>query len=68
MGILNFSPYLIAIVFSGLGEIDKVFEWLDKAYEMKDPWQFMLKADITFHSLRSDTRWTEQLKKRGFAD
>jgi len=63
-----FSPYMIAQVYSGLGEKDKVFEWLEKAYEVKDPGNFKIKVDIVFHSLHSDPRWTEQLKKRGLAD
>jgi adenylate cyclase len=62
-----FSPYMIATVYSGLGEKDKVFEWLDKAYEVREPWQALIKVDIVFHSLHSDPRWTEQLKKRGLA-
>ena len=63
-----FSPYLIARVYSGLGENEKVFEWLDSAYEVRDPCQYALKVDIEFHSLHSDPRWTEVLKKRGLAD
>ena len=63
-----FSPYMIATVYSGLGEKDKVFEWLDKAYEVQDPWQALMKVDIVFDSLHSDPRWTEALKKRGLAD
>ena len=63
-----FSPYFIAIVYSGLGDKDKVFEWLDNAYEVRDRNQFMINFDITFHSLHSDPRWTEQMKKRGLAD
>jgi adenylate cyclase len=63
-----FSPYLIATVYSGLGEKDKAFEWLDKAYEVQDPWQWALKVDMVFHSLHSDPRWTEQMKKRGLVD
>jgi tetratricopeptide (TPR) repeat protein len=63
-----FSPYMIAQVYSGLGEYDKVLEWLEKAYEVKDPGNFIIKIDIPFHSLHSDPRWAEQLKKRGLAD
>ena len=63
-----FSPYLIAKIYSGLGKKDKVFEWLDKAHEFRDPWQFYIKVDNNFLNLHSDPRWTEQMKKRGLAD
>ena len=62
-----FSPYLIAIVYSGLGAKDEVFKWLDSAYELRDQNQLFIKVDIVFHNLHSDPRWTEQLKKRGLA-
>ena len=61
----HFSPYLIAIVYYGLGEKDKVFEWLDKAYETRDITQTWLKAFPPFTDLYSDSRWAEVLKKRG---
>ena len=63
-----FSPYLISIVYSGLGASDKVFEWLDRAYGVQDPNQYILKVDFAFGGLHSDPRWTEQMKKRGLAD
>ena len=63
-----YSPYMIATVYSGLGEKDKAFEWLDRAYEVHDPIQVWIKVDIVFNSLHSDPRWAEQMKKRGLAD
>ena len=63
-----FSPYLIAKVYSGLGEKDKAFEWLDSAYEIRDPIQLWIKVDDAFHGLHSDPRWKEQMEKRGLAD
>ena len=63
-----FSPYFIAIIYSGLGDPDKVFEWLNRAYEVQDPWQTMIKMVNIFANFHSDPRWTEQMKKRGLAD
>jgi tetratricopeptide (TPR) repeat protein len=60
-----FSPYMIALVYAGLGEKDKVFEWLDSAYEVRDHLQIWLKGDSAFHNLHSDPRWAEQMRKRG---
>ena len=63
-----YSPYMIAMVYSGLGDNDKVFEWLDRAFDVRDPIQFSIKLEPSFAELHSDPRWTEQMKKRGLAD
>jgi tetratricopeptide (TPR) repeat protein len=63
-----FSPYSIALIYSGLSDKNKAFEWLDKAYEIQDPRQFLIKIDHVFDSLYSDTSWDDQMKKRGLAD
>jgi hypothetical protein len=63
-----FSPVMTATVYSGMGEKNKVFEWLDKAYEVRDATQLLIKVHLPFVDLHSDPRWTEQLKKRGLAD
>ena len=63
-----FSPYMIAQIYSGLSDKDKVFEWLDKAYNVNDPSQFLIKVDNAFDNFHSDPRWTEVLKKRDLAD
>ena len=62
-----FSPYFIAVVYNGLGDKDKVFEWLDRAYVVRDLNQAWIKENLAFKNLHSDPRWTEQMKKRGLA-
>jgi len=61
------SPYVIARLYLSLGEIDLGFEWLYKAYKEKS--LFLIHApfnvDPSFHSVRSDTRFVELLKKLG---
>ena len=56
------------MVHAGLGDKNKVFEYLDKAYEVRDPAQYSLKVLPLFSELHSDPRWVEQLKKRGLSD
>lgn len=51
-----FSPYMIARVYSGLEDTNKVFEWLDRAYEVQDPTQTLIKLEPPFKSLHSDPR------------
>jgi tetratricopeptide (TPR) repeat protein len=62
-----FSPFMIAGIYAGLGDKDKVFEWLDKAYEAHDTLQWMIRNYYWFTDLHSDARWIEQMKKRGLA-
>jgi serine/threonine protein kinase/tetratricopeptide (TPR) repeat protein len=59
------SPYLIATVYLGLGEYDKAFEWLDKAYEDRCEFLSYIKTDAVFDPVREDPRFAELLKKIG---
>lgn len=57
------SAYHIAVVFFGLGDLEQVFAWLDKAYQDSDPDVMMLKAEPLFDGLRADPRYTALLRK-----
>ena len=51
------SPFLVALVYVGLGDKDRAFEWLDKAVQARN-WQLpLLTAEPTFASLRTDPRY-----------
>jgi eukaryotic-like serine/threonine-protein kinase len=60
------SPALIAIVQIGLGEKDKAFDWLDKAYTDRSDWMIFLKTDPLFDPLRADSRFGDLLRRVGF--
>ena len=53
----NVRPYEIAKVYSGLGEADQAFEWLEKAFQTHSPWLLKLKSDPNFANLRQDQRF-----------
>jgi TolB-like protein len=55
----------IAWIYIGLGEKDLAFEWLDKAYEEHDQSLMWLKGDLTYDSIREDSRFKELLRKIG---
>ncbi|MFQ5799358.1 MAG: tetratricopeptide repeat protein, partial [Bacteroidota bacterium] len=54
-----------AIAYARLGENDKAFEWLEKAYEERSPTNVWLKIAPDWDSLRSDPRFAALLKKVG---
>jgi len=58
-------PTLIAIIYTGLGEKDQAFAWLDKAYNERDGILVLLKVEPMFDSLRSDPRFADLLRRVG---
>ena len=59
------SPYLIAIVYVGLGDKDQAFAWLDKAFQDRSSLLLWLKVEPQFDSLRDDPRFQDLLRRVG---
>ncbi len=59
------SPYTIAAIYAGLGDNDKAFKWLEKAFDERDIWLMNLKVDPVLKSIRSDSRFTNLLQRIG---
>ena len=55
----------VALVYAGLGDKDKVFAWLDKAYEEHSFALSNLKVEPRFDLLRSDQRFADLLRRIG---
>jgi len=62
------SPLHKAFIYIGLFNKDKAFEYMDKAYNERDPFLFYIKTFPMFDSLRSDPRYLELLKKLGLEE
>ena len=61
------SPYMIATVYVSLGQKDKAFEYLEKAYQERSPdLPYFLRADLRMDSLRSDPRFQDLLRRMNF--
>jgi tetratricopeptide (TPR) repeat protein len=61
------SPYMIATVYAGLGDKDKAFEYLEKAYqERSSDLPYFLKADLRIDGLRSDPRFQDLIRRMNF--
>jgi Flp pilus assembly protein TadD len=55
----------LALVYAGLGEKDKAFACLDKAYEEHSFPLHNLKVEPRFDSLHSDPRFSDLLRRMG---
>jgi TolB-like protein/DNA-binding winged helix-turn-helix (wHTH) protein/Tfp pilus assembly protein PilF len=55
--------YQIAEVYGYRGQLDKSFQWLERAYNQRDPGLPSIKVDPLLKNLRHDPRYTEFVKK-----
>ena len=59
------SPYDLALVHTGLGQIDDAFDFLNRAYEIHDGWMIYITVDRRWGSLRDDPRFIEIVDRVG---
>jgi len=59
------APIEIAVVYAGLDDKGKAFEWLEKAYQDHSPWLIWLKVDPRFDRLHGDPRFADLLRRMG---
>jgi TolB-like protein/Flp pilus assembly protein TadD len=57
---------LFAIVYCGLGEKDKAFEYIERGFQQRDPLLTRMKLDPVTLPIRSDPRFAELLRRVGF--
>jgi tetratricopeptide (TPR) repeat protein len=67
-GIEWWSPSMIGLVYSGIGEVDEAFAWLERAYRQRDPHMTVLKSNPLYDPLRSDPRYHDLLRRIGFPE
>jgi TolB-like protein/Tfp pilus assembly protein PilF len=60
------SPFQTAMVYIGVGDKQKIFESLEKAYEARSWYMSWLKTAPEFDPLRDDPRFAELLKRMNF--
>jgi len=59
------SPFMIAASYAELGETDRVFTWLEKAYEQRELLMLYIKSMPYLDNYRTDPRYKALLKKIG---
>jgi serine/threonine protein kinase/Tfp pilus assembly protein PilF len=65
----SITPYVppssIAMVHLGLGEKEKAWEWLERAYEDRDPILTFIVVEPKWDDLRSDPRYADLVRRVG---
>jgi CubicO group peptidase (beta-lactamase class C family) len=61
----NSSAYTIATMYAELGDKEKVFSWLNTAFQERDELLMGLKTDFALDSIRSEPRFAELVRKVG---
>ncbi len=60
------SPFRIGLIHAGLGDLDRAFEWLDRACEIRDGWMTTLKICEEIAHFRADVRFARLIDRVGF--
>jgi serine/threonine-protein kinase len=58
-------PYLIALVYNGLGERDQALVWLERGFQQRDPKMVFLMVEPKWANLRSEPRFQDLLQRVG---
>jgi len=59
------SPYAFALVYIGMAETEKAFEWLQRAVTERSQAITTLKVDPVFDDLRGDPRFVSLIRQIG---
>lgn len=60
------SPWLFAVIYSGLGDKDQAFDWLEKSYQRRGHNMVYLRVWPQFDNLRCDPRFQALLRRMNF--
>lgn len=59
------SLFLLALVYTGLGQKDEVFQCLEEAFEERTGWMVWLRSFPALDSLSDDLRYRDLLRRVG---
>ncbi len=62
------AAYQVATVYAARNEPELAFQWLEQAYDQRDPGITEMKTELPLRSLHADPRWEAFLRKMGLAD
>jgi adenylate cyclase len=58
----------VAVVYAGLGENNKVFEWLEKDFQNRNTSLVELRMEVPFAALRDDPRFKDLLRRMNWPE
>ena len=58
-------PYFLAMIHTSIGETDKAFYWLEKAYQERTGWMPWIKLEPRLDGLKTDARFSDMLRRIG---
>jgi len=61
------DPDAFALIYAGLGNKDKAFEWLTRAIDDREAWVTFINAEPMLDNLRLDARFQELLRRMDLA-
>ena len=61
------AAYQVAEAYAYRNEVQKAFEWLERAYEQRDPGVTVSATDVILRTLHGDPRWQPFLKRLALA-
>ena len=64
----DLAAFQQAQVFTYWGETDMALDWLDRAYQQRDPGILVIKTDLALSALREHPRFVSILRKMNLAD
>ncbi len=59
------SPDRIIVIYAGLNDKDRAFEWLEKAYRERSSFPLGIKNEMEYDNLRDDPRYRDLLHRVG---
>ena len=61
------APISFVMIYLGIGDTERAFEWLEKAAQARDPLLCYLKVGPIYDAIRGDARYTDLLYRIGLA-
>ncbi|HQR35231.1 MAG TPA: protein kinase [Blastocatellia bacterium] len=62
------SPFFLALIYAGLGDVERALQMLEATVEERYCWASYLKSEPIFDELRKEKRYADLLEKMGLAD
>lgn len=60
------DPYNVALLYDGLGDIDRTMEWFERAYRERSSSLYAINVEVVSDQLRSDPRFLDLVRRMNF--